>query len=141
VRWLPIALVVIGNLFYHLGQRAIPREANPVIATLAAYVVAVLATLATIPVLARDVALSGSWRTVNASSIAVGVGAVAIELGFLLAYRAGWPLSTASLTANIVIAVVLLALGALLFREPISASRLSGVALCLCGLWLVTRGP
>lgn len=139
MRWAPIALVIVGNLLYHLGQRAIPREANPVMATLAAYIVALIATLATIPVLARDVSLSGAWRTVNASSVAVGVGAVAIELGFLLAYRAGWQLSDASVTANIILAVVLLALGALVFREPVSVSRMSGVVLCLCGLWLVTR--
>ena len=69
-----------------------------------------------------------------------GVGVVAVELGFLLAYRAGWQLSDASVTANVSLAVVLLALGALVFREPVSTTRLVGVALCLCGLWLVTRG-
>lgn len=137
--WLPIALVVLGNVIYHLGQRAIPREANAVVATLAAYIVAFVATLATIPVLARGVSFGTAWQMLNASTVLVGLGIVAVELGFLLAYRAGWQLSNASLAANACLAVVLLALGALVFREPVSAGRLCGVALCLCGLWLVTR--
>ena len=135
----PIAIVVLGNVLYHLGQRAIPREANAVVATLAAYLVAMIGTMATIPLLARDVQLSSAWRVLNWSTVLVGIGIVGVELGFLLAYRAGWVLGNASLTANVCVAVILLAVGALVFREPLSATRLTGVGVCLLGLWLVTR--
>ena len=135
----PMVVVILGNVFYHLGQRAIPREANAVVATLGAYLIATIGTLATIPLLARDVELTSAWRLLNWSTVLVGIGIVGVELGFLLAYRAGWVLSNASLTANVCVAVILLAVGALLFREPLSATRLSGVAVCLLGLWLVTR--
>ena len=136
---LPIAIVILGNVLYHLGQRAIPREANAVVATLAAYLVAMIGTIATIPLLARDVQLSSAWRLLNWSTVLVGIGIVGVELGFLLAYRAGWVLGNASLTANVCVAVILLAVGALVFSEPLSGTRLSGVAVCLFGLWLVTR--
>ena len=86
----PIALVVLGNVLYHLGQRAIPRDANAVVATLAAYLVAIVGTFATIPLLARGVQLSSAWRLLNWSTVLVGLGIVGVELGFLLAYRAGW---------------------------------------------------
>lgn len=135
----PIIVVVVGNVLYHLGQRAIPREANAVVATLAAYLVAMVGTLATIPILARGVDLTSAWRVLNWSTVLVGVGIVGVELGFLLAYRAGWVLGNASLTANVCVAILLLAVGALVFREPLSFTRLAGVGLCLCGLWLVTR--
>lgn len=135
----PIAIVILGNVLYHLGQRAIPREANAVVATLAAYLVALIGTIATIPLLARDVPLASSWRVLNWSTVLVGIGIVGVELGFLLAYRAGWVLGNASLTANVCVAMVLLALGALVFKEPLSMTRLSGVGVCLVGLWLVTR--
>ena len=135
----PMVVVILGNVFYHLGQRAIPREANAVVATLGAYLIATIGTLATIPLLARDVELTSAWRLLNWSTVLVGIGIVGVELGFLLAYRAGWVLSNASLTANVCVAVILLAVGALLFREPLSATRLTGVGVCLLGLWLVTR--
>ncbi len=137
--WISIALVVAGNLVYHLGQRGIPREANPVVATVAAYLVALVTTVATIPWLARGVPLGSAWRTLNGSTLLVGMGIVAVEIGFLLAYRAGWVLSNASLTANATVAVMLLALGVIVFREPVSFSRLCGVGFCLIGLWLVAR--
>lgn len=138
--WLSIALVVLGNVVYHLGQRAIPRDANPVVATLAAYLVAIVATLATIPLLARGTPLTTAWRVLNWSTVLVGTGIVAVEIGFLIAYRSGWTLGNASLVANATVAVALLGLGVLVFREPVSLTRLSGVGLCLAGLWLVTRG-
>ena len=137
--WLSIALVVLGNVVYHLGQRAIPRDANPVVATVAAYLVAIVATLATIPLLARGTSLTTAWRVLNRSTVLVGTGIVAVEIGFLLAYRSGWTLGNASLVANATVAVALLGLGVLVFREPVTLTRLSGVGLCLAGLWLVAR--
>jgi drug/metabolite transporter (DMT)-like permease len=137
--WFAILLVIVGNVVYHLGQRAIPREANPVVATLAAYLVATTVTLLTIPLLATDGAIRTGWRALNWSTAAVGAGIVAIELGFLLAYRAGWRLSTASITANATVALVLVGIGAIAYRETLTAGRLAGIGLCVAGLWLVAR--
>lgn len=137
--WVAILLVIAGNVIYHLGQRAIPREADPVVATLGAYLIAIVVTLATIPFLAADGAVRAGWRALNASTVAVGIGIVAIELGFLLAYRAGWRLSTASITANATVALVLVGIGAVVYREALTAGRLTGIGLCVVGLWLVTR--
>ncbi|MEZ4376689.1 MAG: hypothetical protein R3B35_00230 [Gemmatimonadales bacterium] len=137
--WLAILLVIAGNVIYHLGQRAIPRDADPVVATLGAYVVAIVVTLVTVPFLAAEGAVRGGWRALNASTLAVGAGIVAIELGFLLAYRAGWRLSTASITANATVALVLVGVGAVVYREALTPGRLTGIGLCVVGLWLVTR--
>lgn len=137
--WFAIALVLLGNVLYHLGLRAIPREANPAVATLAAYLVATVATAATLPFLARGVPLLPAARLLNWSTVVVGVAIVGIELGYLLAYRAGWTLSTASVTANVSLAVVLLGIGTMAFREPWSLSRGVGVGFCIVGLWLVNH--
>ncbi len=137
--WFSIALVVVGNILYHLGQRAIPRDANAVVATLAAYLIATIVTLATIPFLARGVDFGTAWQKLDGSTVLVGFGIVGVELGFLLVYRAGWTLGTASLVASAMVAVILLAIGAIAFREEVTAARIGGVVLCLTGLWLVVR--
>jgi hypothetical protein len=137
--WISIALVVVGNIIYQLGQRAIPRDANPVVATLAAYLIAFAVTLGTIPFLARGVAFGSAWQKLDGSTILVGCGIVAVELGFLLVYRAGWGISTAPLLSNSILAVVLLGIGAVAFKEPITVARAAGIVLCLAGLWLVAR--
>ena len=70
---------------------------------------------------------------------AVGLGALLIELGFLLAYRGAWPVSTASVIANALVAMILVPLGAAVFREPITVDRAIGVLLCLLGVTLLQR--
>ena len=139
MRWAPIALVVCSTVIYQLGQRAIPALSNALVATVGAYVVAMSGALALMPFLARGMTAETSWRSLNYGTLLVGLGALGIEIGFLLAYRAGWAISNVSMTANAMVAVALLLIGAIAFREPITAARGAGIALCLAGLWLVTR--
>lgn len=138
MRWLPIALVVISNVAYHVGQKAVPRAAHPLVATLGMYLVATLATLALLPFLGP-----ASWRgagvAVHWSVALVGVGIVGIEVGFLLAYRGGWPLSTTAVTATTLVALALLPIGLLVFRETLTPPRIAGLLLAVSGLWLLGR--
>jgi drug/metabolite transporter (DMT)-like permease len=136
--WLPLALVVVGNLLYHLGQKTMPRDGSPLVLTTAAYVVGIVSCLALIPLVPGQPSVSASLRTLGWSPVLVGGGVVCVELGFLLAYRAGLPLSTAALTASVLVAVVLLPIGLLAFHEGFSLARGAGVLCCLVGLWLVS---
>lgn len=139
MKWASIALIVVCTVIYQLGQRSIPSQANALVATVGAYVIAMVGAIAMIPFLARDVSLATSWRTLNGGTILVGLGALGIEIGYLLAYRAGWVISSASLMANAMVAVALLLIGAVAFSEHITVSRAAGIVLCLAGLWLVAR--
>lgn len=137
MRILPIVLIVAGNVVYHLGQKTMPAAAPALAATLVAYAVASLACIVCVPFFAPDLTLAAVRTTMHWSPVLVGVGAFAIEVGFLLAYRAGWELSVASLSVNVVLALVLLPIGVIAFREAWSLQRGLGLLLCLGGLWLL----
>jgi drug/metabolite transporter (DMT)-like permease len=139
MRWLPLGLVVLGNLAYHLGQKRVPAGAHALVATLAMYVVAAATSLLLMPLVAPLPTRAASASALHWSVALVGVGIVGIEVGFLLAYRQGWEISSAALTATSVLALLLLPIGVLAFREAWSLSRLLGFALCVAGLWLVHR--
>jgi len=139
MRWMPIALIVISNVAYHVGQKAVPKAAHPLVATLAMYVVALLTTLALLPFLG-PASWRGSGAVAHWSIGLVGLGIVGIEVGFLLAYRSGWPLATTAVTATTLVALALAPIGVLLFREPLSAPRVAGLLLAISGLWLLGRG-
>jgi len=62
-----------------------------------------------------------------------------LELGFLLAYRAGWKISLGPLVSNVAVAILLIPVGLLLFREKISLVNLIGIGVCLLGLVLVNH--
>lgn len=138
--WLPLVLVVAGNIAYHVGLKGMPAGIHPLSPLVVLFTTSALATLAFRLLfrsgagLREEIALAG-WRP-----FVVGLAIVSIELGFLLAYRAGWKISTAVVTANILVAIALLAVGALAFREPVTLPRLAGIVTCLAGLWLVARG-
>ncbi len=138
--WLPILLVLAGNLAYHMGLKGVSPTVHPLTPLLVLFSTASATTLlmrlfsGRLATLRAEIALLG-WRP-----IVVGMSIILIELGFLLAYRAGWKISTAAVTANILVALGLLAVGALAFREPVTLPRLAGIITCLAGLWLVSRG-
>ena len=120
---------------YHLSQKSVPGDAAPFVVIGLAYAVGVATCAAVVVASGTPVAetLRSAWRP----AVGVGLGALVIEAGFLLAYRAGWPLSTASLIVNVTVAVVLLAVGLAAFGESLSVRQWGGVAVCLVGLALV----
>jgi len=138
MRWLPIALIVVSNVAYHVGQKAVPKGLHPLAATLGMYLVATVTTVALLPVLGpsswRGPAVAPHW-----SLLVVGLGIVGIEVGFLIAYRSGWPLSTTAVTATTLVALALLPIGLLFFREAMSGARAMGLVLAVAGLWLISR--
>jgi len=136
--YVSFVLIVAGNIVYHLSQKSIPKGLNPAFSVTVSYIVALALSAALYPLL-PGAPIRESARAVNWASVGVGVSAVAIEFGFLLAYRAGWNLSIASATASAAIALVLIPLGILLYRERLSALNVLGLLLCLGGLVLVIR--
>lgn len=67
----------------------------------------------------------------------VGIAIVGLEAGYVFLYRAGWKVSNGALTANICLAVALLIIGFLLFKETITIKQLAGVVVCGVGLFLI----
>jgi drug/metabolite transporter (DMT)-like permease len=134
---LSLAVIVLSNVLYHVSQKSIPSEANPVLSLLVTYGVAIGGTLLLIPFFPMRASLSHSWRQINWASAAVGISIVGVELGFLLAYRSGWRISIGSAAANAAVAVALLPTGLLVFGERLSGANVVGLILCLAGLLLV----
>ena len=83
--------------------------------------------------------LIDSLRGSNWAVIVVGAGAVCIEVGFLLAYRAGWRISVTGLATNVVGTLLLVPIGILIFKEHLSLRNVLGVIFCVLGLILVVR--
>ena len=133
---LPLAVALAGAVAYHLAQKAVPGDAAPAVVIGAAYAVGLAVCVGAVALGGTPVA--ETLRTAWKPAVGVGLGALTIETGFLLAYRAGWPLSTASLVVNVSVAVVLLAVGLAVYGEALSVRQWAGVAACLLGLALLT---
>jgi uncharacterized membrane protein len=134
---LSIALSVISNVLYHIFQKLTPSDVNPLIALLVTYVVAAAICLVLLPLFPLQIGLIESVKQINWASIALGFAIVGLEAGYLLAYRAKWNISLASMVGNVAMALVLVPVGLLFFREKLSAANYAGLILCVIGLVLV----
>ena len=66
-----------------------------------------------------------------------GIVIVGLEAGWIYAYQAGWPVSTGSVVQSVFLAAALLAVGYLLYHEPLTWNKIVGVIICLCGLVVI----
>ena len=138
VFYFPLMLTVFGTLLYHVAQKTMPRAVSPFIPLAAAFAVATVLCVVLL-VLTNDKHPLMSRHDVSWSSLALGIAVVMIEAGFLVAYRFGWKLNRAAMTSNVVVAILLIPLGAFLFQEEVSFRMIVGSSFCVSGLLLLLR--
>jgi drug/metabolite transporter (DMT)-like permease len=133
----PILLIVVSSVAYQFAQRAVSSSANAFSVFVLVYLLGtlfcvVLASLWGRPVAVTDLQLLKTWPT-----WILGAAVVGIEVGYLWAYRTGWPVGTAvGVTYTLTIGVLAVA-GVLFLSEEISLRRVAGLAFSLAGLWLL----
>jgi len=134
---LTVGLVVASLVGYQLAQRTMPTGANPFTVVAIAYFLGIIACVLLAPGVGKpigleDAALLKQWPIwVLAGSV------VGIEIGYLLAYRAGWPLATTTGVTYTSTMLLLAVIGATFFSEGISPRRAAGLALAMGGVWLL----
>lgn len=133
----PVLIVLVSSVTYHLSQKYTSAQANPALALIATYFVALVGSVLLFIIYPLKNTLAQEVQHLNRSNVILGVAIIGIEIGFLLAYRAGWNVSAASLVSNLLVALVLLPVGLLLFKESLTLTNIIGVGLCVVGLILV----
>lgn len=134
-----IVLIVASNILYNILQKSTPVKANPFSALLVTYLTASLFTLVILLFNKTDNGFLQTFKNLNWTSAALGIAIVGLEFGFLMAYRAGWKISVGSLVANIALAVALIPIGMLFFKEGFGLNKLLGASLCIIGLILINK--
>jgi uncharacterized membrane protein len=131
-------MVIGGNLLYHCGQKSVPKNASPLLVLIVAYAIS-LTICIVIYCFTSDRSMVSAIKGNNWSVLAIGLGAVIVEIGYLLAYRMGWNISVTSMTSSVAVATLLIPIGLLFFRERLSTANFFGIILCAVGLMLLTR--
>lgn len=134
-----IALVILSNVFYHLFQKTIPGNVNPIVSLIFTYGTALLASIIFLFIYPSKEGIPASFRHVHWASFALGLAVVGLEIGFLLAYRAGWNISLAALFANVILAVLLIPIGLLFYKESLSIINVIGIAFSIIGIVLIAQ--
>ena len=133
----PILIILIANILYNVCTKSTPNEVNAFAALTITYLVAAVVSFVTFFVTSKDKNILTEFGKTNWTSFALGIVIIGLELGYILAYRNGWAMNTASVTANIALAVALIFVAAIFYKESITAKQIAGIALCGGGLVLI----
>ena len=137
--WFAMVLAVTANVFYHLSQKSIRVEAHPLVSLMVTYLVAFTASALLLPFFPLKNSLLVELKTLNWASYTLGLAILGLEVGFLLAYRAGWNISIAAVYSNVAVAVVLIPLGLFLFAEQLNVYNSAGLILAILSIFLMSK--
>ncbi len=133
---LTASLAAFSTVFYNLLQKLTPADVNPALAMTVTYGAA-LATTLLLFVFFPTGNLGASFHKLNWISLALGLAVAGVEIGTLLAYRAGWELSLLSIMVNVVGSLVLVLIGVVFFKEKLSPINILGILICIAGLVMI----
>ena len=135
----PIALVVVSNILYQIRAKSVPREMDAMASLTVTYLVGAVCSAVMFFVLNPGGSLLREYGKLNMAPMLLGISVVGLEAGFLYAYKAGWPVSTASIVQSAFLSLALLVVGALLYQEAVTPSKVLGVVICLVGLYFLSK--
>ena len=75
----------------------------------------------------------------NWACILMGLSITGVEAAFVMIYRSGGELSTASLIVSILLALAMLFVGGVFYREQITLQKIFGAMFCIAGVILLSR--
>ncbi|MCH5265623.1 MAG: EamA family transporter [Lachnospiraceae bacterium] len=135
----PLILIVGSNCFYNICTKSMPENVNTFGALTVTYLVgAVLSAILLVSSAGPAKAIT-EISQVNWTSFVLGLSVVGLEAGYVFLYRAGWKVNNGALTANICLAIALLVIGFLLYKETISLRQVLGIVVCGIGLFLINH--
>ncbi len=135
----PIALAVGSNIIYHICTKSAPDSVDPLASLTVTYLVAAAASAALYFLLNKNGSIISEYKGLNWSPFVLGVVIVGLEAGFIYAYKAGWPVSTASIVQSSFLALALIVVGVLLYKETIAWNKIVGIVICLVGLVFINK--
>lgn len=133
----PLGLVVLSNVFYQICAKSVPDKMDPLASLTITYVVGAVASLVLYFALNRDGNIIREYQKTNWAPFVLGLVIVGLEVGFIYAYKAGWPVSVAQIVQAAVLAVILIFVGYMLYKEAITWNKIVGIIVCLAGLGLI----
>ncbi|MGE4498469.1 MAG: EamA family transporter [Deferribacterales bacterium] len=137
IYWFGIFLAVFSNVFYHISQKTIAPNANPVVSLVFTYLTAAAFSLFLIPFFPFRGTLTEEISRLNLPSAVLGISIVGLELGFLLVYRAGWNINIAGIVVSVMVGLCLIPVGYLFFSDTLTLKSALGIVLCIAGLILI----
>lgn len=135
----PILLAVFSDIFYQICSKSTPETLNPFASLTITYLVGAAVSAGIFFMTSGGQNLLTAWREINWTTFLLGLAIVGLEAGSIYMYRVGWNMNTGYIVKALLLAIALIIVGALLYKEEFTTTKAAGVAACLLGLYLINR--
>ncbi len=140
-QYLIILFPMISGVLYHLGQKSFKADISPYLLFSILYLIGAILMLflffATPSKAPLDSNMFNLKNGVSAALIVIGF--MGIELGFLMVYKSGLPLSSSNLMTSLGSSALLLILGMAIFHEQINTKQWFGILFAFASLILLKK--
>lgn len=133
----PIALIVLSNVFYNICSKETPSAIDPFAALTVTYIIGAVMSLVLYLTVNKGGDLIQEYKIINWSSFVLGISIVGLEAGSIYMYKAGWNISSGQIVHSIILAICLVIVGALIYHETITTTKVIGIVVCMFGLFLM----
>lgn len=135
----PIILIVASNVLYHITAKSVPQTINPLASLTVTYLCSAAIAMVLYFFTSPIKNLTTEYGHMNWTAVVMGLAIVGLEYGSINMYKAGWDISVGSLFSNIALALALIVVGMLFYKETINLHQFVGIGLCCVGLVLITK--
>lgn len=135
----PILLILVGNCFYNICAKSTPISANAYLCMTVTYGIGAGVSYLLFLFSKNTSSFLEELQKLNWTAIVLGLSIVALEIGYIFAYRVGWKINVASLVTNILLAIVLIFIGYYVYGETLSVIKAIGIFFCCLGLFLIIK--
>ena len=137
--YLPIITVVCSSVIYHVCAKSTSPKINACASLAVTYLIGAVVSAALYYLTSPTKRLAEELSRVNWATLVLGLAIVGLEAGNIFMYKVGWDISLGPLVTSSTLAVTLLAVGVLFYREELSLTKVVGIVLCVAGLILVNK--
>ena len=133
----PIGLAVLSNTFYQICAKSVPENMNPLASLTVTYAIGTVTSFILYYLLNKNANIISEYQKLNWAPFILGIAIVGLEVGFIYAFKAGWPISSTQIIQSAILAVILIFLGFFFYKERLTWNKIIGIIICLTGLGLI----
>ena len=135
----PIVLAVCADIVYQISAKSTPETLNPFASLTITYLIGAAISHVIFYITSAGGNFIAELKQINWTAFALGLAIVGLEAGSIYMYKVGWNMNTGYLVKSIILALALIVVGYILYKEQVSGTKIAGIAVCLLGLFLINK--
>lgn len=139
LNYLAPAILMIGSRApYMIIQKVTPETIDPYVSLCLCYSVCLVVVIGMFFLTKKGQNFIQELKKINWTAPALGICLVCMDASVLLMFRMGWNLSVGSVLLYVLLAIALVIVGGVFYKEKVTLKRLIGISMCLVGVILVS---